>query len=75
MCWTISASEPKSGAQGATGPKMNPEKTAEYWYDRAVKDGNLAPQRKLANEKPKGETVDYDELIETWAAAPPPKKA
>lgn len=54
---------------------MNPEKTAEYWYDRAVKDGKLAPQRKLANEKPKGETVDYDELIKTWAAASPPKKA
>ena len=65
----------KSGAQGDLGPKMNPEKTAEYWYEQAAKDGNLAPQRKLANEKPPGETVDYDTLIKTWAAAPPPKKA
>ncbi|HBK05508.1 MAG TPA: ABC transporter substrate-binding protein [Acetobacteraceae bacterium] len=65
----------KSGAQGALGPKMNPEKSAEYWYEQAVKDGNLAPQRKLPNEKPKGETIDYDELLKTWAAAPPPKKA
>jgi glycerol transport system substrate-binding protein len=65
----------KSGAQGSLGPKMNPEKTAEYWYEQAVKDGNLAPQRKLANEKPQGETIDYDELLKTWAAAPPPKKA
>ena len=64
----------KSGAQGALGPKMNPEKTAEYWYAQAEKDGNLAPQRKLANEKPKGETIDYDELLKTWAASPPPKK-
>jgi hypothetical protein len=23
----------------------------------------------LANEKPQGETVDYDELLKTWAAA------
>jgi glycerol transport system substrate-binding protein len=65
----------KSGAQGALGPKLNPEKTAEYWYNQAAKDGNLAPQRKLANEKPQGETIDYDELLKTWAAAPPqPKK-
>ena len=64
----------KSGAQGSLGPKMNPEKTAEYWYAQAAKDGNLAPQRKLANEKPQGETIDYDELLKTWAATPPPKK-
>ncbi len=64
----------KSGAQGSLGPKMNPEKTAEYWYAQAAKDGNLAPQRKLANEKPRGETIDYDELLKTWAATPPPKK-
>ncbi len=65
----------KSGAQGSLGPKMNPEKTAEYWYEKSAKDGNLAPQRKLPNEKPKGETIDYDELLKTWAAAPRPTKA
>ncbi len=65
----------KSGAQGEFGPKMNPEKGAEYWYAQAEKDGNLAPQRKLANEKPQGETIDYDTLLKTWAAQPPPKKA
>ena len=66
----------KSGAQGAIGPKINEERDPEYWYDRAAKDGNLAPQRKLANEKPQGETIDYDQLIKTWAATqPPPKKA
>ena len=48
----------RSGAQGALGPKMNEERDPEYWYARAEKDGNLAPQRKLANEKPQGETVD-----------------
>ena len=33
--------------------------------------GNIAPQRKLANEKPKGETIDYDTLIKSWPASPP----
>ena len=50
----------KSGAQGKLGPKTNVERDPEYWYAKAEKDGNLAPQRKLANEKPPGETVDYD---------------
>ena len=53
---------------------MNEEKTAEYWYEQAAKDGNLAPQRKLANEKPQGVTLDYDELIKTWKAEVPHKK-
>ena len=55
---------------------MNEERDPEYWYARAEKDGNLAPQRKLANEKPPGETVDYDELLKTWTqtAKPPMKK-
>ena len=66
----------KSGAQGKLGPKMNEEKDPKYWYAKAEKDGNLAPQRKLANEKPPGETVDYDELLKTWTqtAKPPMKK-
>ena len=64
----------RSGVQGKLGPVMNEEKTAEYWYAQAEKDGNLAPQRKLANEKPKGETIDYDELLKTWAASPRPKQ-
>ena len=57
--------------QGDCGPKLNPKTTADYWYAQAEKDGNIAPQRKLANEKPKGETVDYDTLIKSWPATPP----
>ncbi len=64
----------RSGVQGKLGPVMNEERDAEYWYAKAEKDGNLAPQRKLANEKPPGETVDYDELLKTWAATPRPKQ-
>ena len=63
----------KSGVQGACGPKLNKKESADYWYDRAKKDGNISPQRKLANEKPKGETIDYDKLIKSWPATPPKK--
>jgi hypothetical protein len=42
------------------------KKTAEYRYAKPEKDANLAPQRKLANEKPQGVTTDYDELIKSW---------
>ena len=41
------------------------------FFEKAEKDGTIAPQRKLANEKPKGETVDYDTLIKSWPATPP----
>ena len=58
-------------SQGDCGPKLNPKQTAEYWFAKAEKDGTIAPQRKLANEKPKGETVDYDTLIKSWPATPP----
>ena len=45
--------------------------TAEYWFAKSAKDGNIAPQRKLANGKSKTETVDYDTLIKSWPASPP----
>ncbi len=63
----------KSGAQGACGPKLNPKTTAEEWSAKAEKAGTIAPARKLANEKPKGETIDYDTLIKSWPATPPKK--
>jgi glycerol transport system substrate-binding protein len=51
----------RSGTQKECGPKLNPEKDASYWFDQPG-----APKAKLANEKPKGETVDYDSLIQAW---------
>ncbi len=61
----------RANVQGECGPRLNPRTTAESWYEQAQKDGNVAPQRKLANEKPQGETVDYDKLIQSWPANPP----
>ncbi len=43
------------------GPRLNEEKTAEYWYA----NGGAKPP--LDNEKPQGVTVNYDELVARWA--------
>ena len=51
----------RAGIQGDIGPKMNEEKGAEYWLAQPG-----APKPKLANEKPKPETVAYEELIKSW---------
>jgi glycerol transport system substrate-binding protein len=61
----------RANVQGECGPKLNAKVDAEVWFARAAKDGTLAPQRKLPNEKPPGETVDYDTLIKSWPATPP----
>ncbi|WP_246116590.1 MULTISPECIES: ABC transporter substrate-binding protein [Cobetia] len=43
------------------GPKLNEERDAQYWFDQPG-----APKAKLENEKPKGETIGYEELLESW---------
>ena len=51
----------RSGAQGECGPKLNEERDASYWLSQPG-----APKAKLANEKPQGQTVKYDDLIKAW---------
>ena len=44
-------------------PKLNPKGDPNKWLsDKA------APWKKLANEKPKGETIDYEKLLAAWKA-------
>ncbi|GJL86971.1 MAG: ABC transporter substrate-binding protein [Minwuia thermotolerans] len=47
---------------GGCGPRLNAEKDASAWL------GKGGAKAKLANEKPKGETIAYDELIKRWQA-------
>ncbi|WP_051609301.1 ABC transporter substrate-binding protein [Fodinicurvata fenggangensis] len=54
----------RAGVQGDCGPKLNEPRDAQYWFDQ---EG--APKPKLDNEKPQGETVKYDELVEQWQDA------
>ena len=49
------------GIQGDCGPKLNPLAGAEEWLAQPG-----APKPKLENEKPPGQTVPYDELINAW---------
>lgn len=51
----------RAGVQGDLGPKMNDEQGDEYWLAQPG-----APKAALGNEKPQGETVNYDELIKSW---------
>jgi glycerol transport system substrate-binding protein len=53
----------RANVQGECGPKMNEPRDEQYWLDQPG-----APKPKLENEKPKGETVDYDKLIQAWKA-------
>ena len=42
-------------------PKLNEKKAASAWLSTTA-----APWAKLANEKPKGQTIAYEELLEAW---------
>jgi glycerol transport system substrate-binding protein len=46
---------------GGCGPRLNEEKDAAEWLGK-----DNGPKAKLDNEKPKGETIAYDELIKRW---------
>jgi glycerol transport system substrate-binding protein len=53
----------RANVQGECGPKLNPEKDPNFWLNQPG-----APKAKLSNEKPKGETIAYDKLLESWKA-------
>jgi glycerol transport system substrate-binding protein len=57
----MQGADEKANVYGGCGPRLNAEKDPSEWLGKA--DG---PKAKLANEKPRGETVDYDELIKRW---------
>ncbi|MEM7216657.1 MAG: ABC transporter substrate-binding protein [Pseudomonadota bacterium] len=46
---------------GGCGPRLNAEKDPSEWL------GKGGAKAKLANEKPQGKTVNYDELVARWA--------
>ena len=59
----MQAADEKAGTYGGCGPRLNEERDDSYWLNRPG-----SPKPKLANEKPAGKTVDYDELVKRWAA-------
>jgi len=57
----MQAADEKANTYGGCGPRLNEETDAAEWLS---KDGS--PKAKLENEKPQGETVNYDELVKRW---------
>ncbi|MCK4709501.1 MAG: carbohydrate ABC transporter substrate-binding protein, partial [Gammaproteobacteria bacterium] len=57
----MQAADEKAKVYGGCGPRLNKPRDASYWLNKAG-----SPKAKLANEKPKGETIDYDELVKRW---------
>ena len=56
----MQAADEKAGTYGGCGPRLNKERDASYWLNKAG-----SPKAKV-NEKPQGETIDYDELVKRW---------
>ena len=54
----------KAKVYGGCGPRLNKPQDPSAWLGKP--DG---PKAKLANEKPPGQTVDYDELVKRWKQA------
>ncbi|WP_219825360.1 ABC transporter substrate-binding protein [Nonomuraea typhae] len=51
----------RRGYGGNCAPKLNPEQPAQQWLDQPG-----APAPKLADERGKPETLDYDKLLAQW---------
>ncbi|MCY4038886.1 MAG: ABC transporter substrate-binding protein [Hyphomicrobiales bacterium] len=58
----MQAADEAANVYGGCGPRLNEPRSADYWF----KNGGAKP--KLANEKPRGKTVNYDELVARWAS-------
>jgi len=57
----MQAADEAANVYGGCGPRLNEEKDPSEWLGTA--DG---PAAKLDNEKPKGETIAYEEIIKRW---------
>ena len=57
----MQAADEQAGTYGGCGPRLNDERDPSEWLNQPG-----SPKAKLANEKPRGETVDYDELVKRW---------
>lgn len=59
----MQAADEANNTYGGCGPRLNEEKDPSEWLGK-----DNGPKAKLDNEKPKGETIAYDELIKRWTS-------
>jgi glycerol transport system substrate-binding protein len=57
----MEAADKSNNVYHGCGPRLNQPKDPNEWLS-----SDHAPWKKLDNEKPKGETIAYDELIKRW---------
>jgi glycerol transport system substrate-binding protein len=60
----MQAADEANNAYSGCGPRLNEEQDAEFWLSQGG-----APWPPLDNEKPQGETIPYEELIQRWTQA------
>ena len=59
----MQAADEQADLYGGCGPRLNEEQDAQFWFDQPGE-----PRPPLDNEKPQGETIAYDELVERWSS-------
>ena len=57
----MEAADKAGNVYGGCGPRLNEEKDNDFWLNQPG-----SPKAKLANEKPQGETIAYEDLIKRW---------
>ncbi|MBC6439073.1 MAG: carbohydrate ABC transporter substrate-binding protein [Rhodospirillales bacterium] len=60
----MQAADEGADVYGGCGPRLNEESDPEYWLSQPG-----SPKPMLENEKPRGVTIAYEELIGRWADA------
>ena len=58
----MQAADEAANVYGGCGPRLNEERDPSEWLNMPG-----SPKAKLANEKPQGETIAYEELIKRWS--------
>ncbi len=61
VMFRMQSADEQAKVYGGCGPRLNDEMDAASWLGKP--DG---PKAKLANEKPQGETIAYEEIVKRW---------
>ena len=57
----MEAADKAGNVYNGWGPRLNEPRDPDYWFNQPG-----APKPKLANEKPQGRTMAYEEIIQQW---------